>query len=91
MAVIQKTLALSTANLPRSLGERGLADLSYLAVDSIEGGWFVWVPEHASELGGHVVPLPLLHVLAYAKDQDCRFIHLHCDNDIDPALPSWDW
>lgn len=87
-ADVMKVLALSTANLPERLGADGLEDVGQIGVESIEGGWFIYVPEDPHEWG---LPAELVTVLDYAKANGCRYIHMHADNGIDPALPAWDW
>jgi hypothetical protein len=87
--LVQKTLALSTAHLPERLGSTGLDDVPGVYVDSVEGGWWVYVPQQGAP--GSVVPYDLVRVLLYAHKNGCRWIFFHCDNDTTDDLPTWDW
>jgi hypothetical protein len=86
--VIQKTLVLSTGHLPERLGKDGLDQVEDIGAEPLEGGWWVYVPDH---MPSGVVPYDLLRVLMYAHKHGCRWIFFHCDNATTDDLPTWDW
>lgn len=90
---ISKILAVSTSHLPEHLGSTGLDDHRWVTADSIDGGWFIYVPGNPADYDpeNNHVPAEVTTLFRYAVEQGCRFIHLHCTNQIDPALPRWSW
>jgi hypothetical protein len=84
---ISRMLAISTSHLPKRLG-KSLDEIVGVWAQAIEGGWLIYVPHTWEE---YVYPLDLLRVLDFARRHDCRWVHLHSDNGIEPSLPTWDW
>lgn len=93
-ANIDRALSLNTNHLPEHLGSAGLDRIEGLAAESIEGGWFIYVPSGSDEWWEREtadLPAEVRAVLDYARKRACRYIVMHCDESFVDDLPRWEW
>ena len=85
---INKMLTVSTAHISEETAELLDKDISIVAYQKGDYGWFIHIHDDCDE---YEIPKDLLKLLMFAKDLNCDWLCLDCDGDILDYLETYDW